>query len=165
MADVKNKEFKVSARRQRMSARKARLVANAIRGRNAAEAVILLEFVHKRSAPIFKKLIESAMANAEVLSNRDGLDVDVGELVISEIYVDEGQRMRRWRPRSRGMANPYTRYTCHMNLTLAGPEEIEEKTNSRPEWRKPKKRMTKDERLARRDAKIEAKAEALKAQA
>lgn len=164
MADAK-KEFKVSARRQRMSARKARLVANAIRGRKASEAVILLDFVHKRSAPIFKKLIESAMANAEVLSNRDGLDVDIDELVISEIYVDEGQRMRRWRPRSRGMANPYTRYTCHMNLTLADPEVVEEKGNSKPEWRKPKKRISEEDRLARREAKAEAKAEALKAQA
>ncbi|MDC1141459.1 50S ribosomal protein L22 [Planctomycetota bacterium] len=162
MADEKkNSEFKVSALRQRMSARKARLVADAVRGRSAVEAAELLQFVHRRAAPVIKKLIESAMANAEDYGNRKGHDIDTDELVVSEVYVDEGQRMRRWRPRSRGMANPYTRYTCHMHVTLATPEHVEEKASGRPEWRKPKKRMSQEERLARR----EAKAEALKAQA
>ncbi|MHC4840885.1 MAG: 50S ribosomal protein L22 [Planctomycetota bacterium] len=161
MAEETKTEFKVSALRQRMSARKARLVADAIRGRNAVEATELLQFVHRRAAPVLKKLIESAMANAEEYGNREGRDLDIEELVIAEAYVNEGQRMRRWRPRSRGMANPYTRYTCHMHITLATPERVEEKAEGRPEWRKPKKRMSKEERLARR----EAKAEALKAQA
>lgn len=161
MAEATIKEYKVSARRQRMSAQKARLVMDAIRGSNAAEAIVLLGFVHRRAAPVIKKLIESAQANAEFHANKDGVDIDVDELVVAEARVDAGPHMKRWRPRSRGMANPYTRYTCHMHITLASPEAVEEKANARPEWRKPKKRMSQEERLARR----EAKAEALKAQA
>lgn len=147
MAEATKREFKVSARKVRMSARKARLVMDAVRGRDAAEAAVLLQFLNKRAAPPVLKLIESAIANAEDYANREGVDIDTEKFVISEARVDEGERMKRWRPRSRGMAHPYTRYTCHMHLTLADRELVEERAEGRPAWRKPRKRMSREERL------------------
>jgi len=147
MADVVKKEFKASARNVRMSARKARLVMDAVRGRDADEAVVLLQFVNKRAAPAIRKLIESAIANAEEYGNRNGIDIETDNLVIAEASVDEGPRMKRWRPRSRGMANPFTRFTCHMHVTLAETETVEARKAGRPAWRKPRKRMSQEERL------------------
>lgn len=152
-----------------MSARKARLVMDAVRGRNALEAITLLRFVNKRAAPQVEKLIASAIANAEEHANREGVDVDPEMFVISEARVDEGQRWKRWRPRSRGMANPYTRYTCHMHLAIAEADFVEERANGKPAWRKPRKRMSREDRLkkvgreselgAKTEKKAEAKAE------
>ena len=147
MADAVKKEFKASARNVRMSARKARLVMDAVRGRDADEAVVLLQFVNKRAAPAIRKLIESAIANAEEYGNRNGIDIETDNLVIAEASVDEGPRMKRWRPRSRGMANPFTRFTCHMHVTLAETETVEARKAGRPAWRKPRKRMSQEERL------------------
>lgn len=147
MAEAVKKEFKASARNVRMSARKARLVMDAVRGRDADEAVVLLQFVNKRAAPAIKKLIESAVANAEDYGNRNGVDIETDSLVVFEATVDEGPRMKRWRPRSRGMANPYTRFTCHMHVTLAEPETVEARKSGRPAWRKPRKRISQEERL------------------
>jgi large subunit ribosomal protein L22 len=147
MAEAIKKEFTASARNVRMSARKARLVMDVVRGRDALEATTLLQFVNKRAAPAVKKLIESAVANAEEYGNRNGIDMDTAGLVVAEARADEGPRMKRWRPRSRGMANPFTRYTCHLFVTLAGADHIEEKANGRPAWRKPRRRMSKEERL------------------
>jgi large subunit ribosomal protein L22 len=162
MAEATKKEFTASARNVRMSARKARLVMDVVRGRDADEAVVLLQFVNKRAAPAIKKLIESAVANAEEYGNRNGIDMDTGNLVIAEARADEGPRMKRWRPRSRGMANPFTRYTCHLFVTLAEAEYLEEKAKGRPAWRKPRHRMSKEDRLikvGRAPAKVEEKAE------
>lgn len=147
MAEEIKKEFRASARNVRMSARKARLVMDIVRGRDADEATVLLGFVNKRAAPAVKKLIESAVANAEEYGNRNGIDLDTGNLVVAEARADEGPRMKRWRPRSRGMANPFTRYTCHLFVTLAEAEYLEEKAKGRPAWRKPRRRMSKEERL------------------
>jgi large subunit ribosomal protein L22 len=147
MAEGTKKEFKVSARNVRMSARKARLVMDAVRGRAANEAVVLLQFVNRRSAPAIKKLIESAVANAEDYGNRSGVDIETDSLVVAEARVDEGPRMKRWRPRSRGMANPFTRYTCHLHVTLAEPEYLVERAKGRPAFAKPRKRMSKEERM------------------
>jgi large subunit ribosomal protein L22 len=166
MAEATKKEFTASARNVRMSARKARLVMDVVRGRDADEAVVLLQFVNKRAAPAIKKLIESAVANAEEYGNRNGIDLDTGNLVVAEARADEGPRMKRWRPRSRGMANPFTRYTCHLFVTLAEAEYLEEKAKGRPAWRKPRRRMSKEDRLikvGRAPAKIEEKAEEKKA--
>jgi large subunit ribosomal protein L22 len=160
MADEPKTEFSATVRRVRMSAQKARLVADAVRGKDVQEALIALQFVNKRAAPVLRKLIESAVANAEEYANREGIDVDAEQLVIAEAVVDAGPRMKRWRPRSRGMANPYTRYTCHMRVTVCEADEFEARHSGKPAWRKPRKRMSQEERLARRAAgNGEAKAE------
>jgi large subunit ribosomal protein L22 len=151
MAEEVKREFKASARNIRMSARKARLVMDVVRGRDADEALVVLQFVSKRAAPAISKVIKSAMANAEEYGNTRGIDVDTSNLVIADAQVDEGPRMKRFRPRSRGMANPFTRYTCHLRVTLAERDWLEEKQAGRPAWRKPRKRISRDERLNRRE--------------
>lgn len=155
MAEQAKREFRASARNVRMSARKARLVMDAVRGRDADEAMVLLQFVNKRAAPAVRKLIQSAMANAEQYGNREGIDIDTGELVIAQAYADEGPRMKRWRPRSRGMANPFTRYTCHMHIMLAERGWLEDKAKGRPAFAKPRRRLSKEQRLAKKGIVVE----------
>jgi large subunit ribosomal protein L22 len=150
MADEPKREFRASARNVRMSARKARLVMDAVRGRDAQDAMVLLSFVNKRAAPAIRKLIESAMANAEEYSNREGVPVDAAELVIADAQVDEGTRLKRWRPRSRGSATPFTRYTCHMRVTLAERAWLDERAKGRPAFMKPRRRLSKEQRLAKK---------------
>ena len=154
MAEAGTKqEFKASARGVRMSARKARLVLDAVRGRNVEEAIVLLQFVNRRPAPAIRKLIQPAVANAEDYGNRAGVDIDTTELVIADATADEGPRMKRWRPRSRGMATPFTKYTCHLHVTVAGREWVEKRAEGRPAWARPRKRLSKEQRLAKREAK------------
>ncbi|MCB9934276.1 MAG: 50S ribosomal protein L22 [Planctomycetes bacterium] len=162
MAEGMKREFSATARNLRMSARKARLVMDAVRGRGADEAMVMLQFVNRRAAPAIRKLIQSAVANAEEYGNRSGIDIETDSLVVAEARVDEGPRMKRWRPRSRGMANPFTRYTCHLHVTLAEPEYLEEKSKGKPAWRKRRQRLSREQRLikvGRMEAPAESKAE------
>lgn len=152
MAEQPQKEFRAIARNVRMSARKARLVMDVVRGRNAHEAMVLLQFVNKRAAPAVGKLIRSAVANAEDYANRSGVPVETENLVISVARADEGPRMKRWRPRSRGMAHPFTRYTCHLHLIVADAAHLEEQKKGRPAFARPRHRVSKEARLAKREA-------------
>ncbi|MBX3131046.1 MAG: 50S ribosomal protein L22 [Polyangiaceae bacterium] len=104
------------AKFQRISPRKARVVINLVRGRDAAEALQLLEFVPKSGAPVVKKLIASAVANAKVRHP----EVDADELYISKATVDKGpdQNMRRWRPRAMGRATRVTKGISHICIEL-----------------------------------------------
>lgn len=161
MAEQPQKEFRAIARNVRMSARKARLVMDVVRGRNAHEAMVLLQFVNKRAAPAVGKLIRSAVANAEDYANRSGVPVETENLVISVARADEGPRMKRWRPRSRGMAHPFTRYTCHLHLIVADAAHVEEQKKGRPAFARPRHRVSQEARLAKRQGgKATAKAEA-----
>ena len=101
---------------QRISPRKARVVANMVRGRDAAEALQLLEFTPKAGAPILKKVIASAVANAKQKSP----SVDVDSLFISKATVDMGpnQHLRRWRPRAMGRATPIVKGVSHITIEL-----------------------------------------------
>ncbi len=155
MAETTIREFKASARNVRMSARKARLVMDAVRGRDAEEAMVALQFVNKRAAPAIRKLIASAVANAEEFGNREGIDIDTSELVIADAQVDEGPRMKRWRPRSRGMANPFVRASCHMRIILAERDAVAEKAKGRPAFYKPRRRLSKEQRLAKKGIAVE----------
>ncbi len=105
-----------SANYSRVSPRKARMIINLVRGRDAAEALQLLEFVPKAGAPFVKKLIASAIANAKVKRP----DVDVDSLYISRASVDKGpnQHMRRWRPRAMGRATRVTKGISHIRIEL-----------------------------------------------
>lgn len=140
----------------RMSARKARLVMDTVRGMGAGEAMVLLQFTNKRAAPAIRKLIESAVANAEEYGNREGIDINTDELVVASAQVNEGPRMKRWRPRSRGMANPFTRYTCHMEVTVAERSVVEEQANGRPAFYKPRRRVSREDRLAKKGVAVKA---------
>ena len=97
-----------------LSAQKARLVADQIRGKSVEEALDLLQFSGRKGADIIKKVLESAIANAE---HNDGADVD--ELKISTIYVDEGMTMKRIKPRAKGRADRILKRSCHITVKVA----------------------------------------------
>ncbi len=101
----------------RISAQKARLIADQVRGMPVEEALSLLEFSPKKAAHIVKKVLDSAIANAE---NNEGADVD--ELKISSIYVDEGMTMKRLRPRAKGRADRILKRSCHITVKVADGE-------------------------------------------
>jgi large subunit ribosomal protein L22 len=98
----------------RLSAQKARLVADQIRGKHVEEALDLLHFSKKKGAEIIKKVLESAIANAE---QNEGADVD--ELRVSTIFVDEGMTMKRIRPRAKGRADRILKRSCHITVKVA----------------------------------------------
>ena len=97
----------------RIAAQKARLVADQIRGESVESALEVLQFSKKKAAAILKKIVESAVANAE---HNDGLDVD--ELKISAVYVDEGMTMKRIRPRAKGRADRILKRSCHITVQV-----------------------------------------------
>jgi large subunit ribosomal protein L22 len=103
----------------RVSPQKARLVADLVRGRDASEAIELLTFLNKKSAPMIRKLVESAIANAEVAAERDNADLDVDDLFVKTIYVDQGPTLRRFRPRAQGRATKIIKKTSHITVELA----------------------------------------------
>ena len=105
---------KASAMFSRIAPRKARMIADLVRGRDAAEAIQLLQFTQKSGAPILKKIIESAVANARV----SGADVDT--LFISKATVDKAPNKfnRRWRPRAMGRATRITKGVSHIVIEL-----------------------------------------------
>ena len=98
----------------RMSAQKARLVADQIRGKSVESALEILQFSTKKGADIIKKVLESAIANAE---HNDGADVD--ELKVSTIFVDEGMTMKRIKPRAKGRADRIFKRSCHITVKVA----------------------------------------------
>ncbi|MDO8271912.1 MAG: 50S ribosomal protein L22 [Gammaproteobacteria bacterium] len=98
----------------RLSAQKARLVADQIRGKGVEEALQLLTFSPKKGAEIIKKVLDSAIANAE---HNEGADVD--ELKVSTIYVDEGLTMKRISPRAKGRADRIFKRSCHITVKVA----------------------------------------------
>ena len=97
----------------RLSAQKARLVADQVRGKNVEEALDLLTYSTKKGADVIKKLLNSAIANAE---HNEGADVD--ELKISKIYVDEGMTMKRIMPRAKGRADRILKRSCHISIIV-----------------------------------------------
>jgi len=98
----------------RISAQKARLVADQIRGKSVAEALNILSFSPRKGAELIKKVLESAIANAE---HNDGADVD--ELKVSTIFVDEAMTMKRIRPRAKGRADRILKRNCHITVKVA----------------------------------------------
>jgi large subunit ribosomal protein L22 len=98
----------------RLSAQKARLVADQIRGKHVEEALDILAFSNKKGADVVKKVLESAIANAE---HNEGADVD--ELKVSTIFVDEGMTMKRIRPRAKGRADRILKRSCHITVKVA----------------------------------------------
>ena len=97
----------------RLSAQKGRLVADQIRGLPVDKALNILMFSPKKGADIIRKLLESAIANAE---HNDGADID--ELRVSTVFVDRGTFMVRTSARAKGRGNRIKKPTCHISLTL-----------------------------------------------
>ena len=102
-----------------LSAQKARLVADQIRGLGVEAALEILAFSPKKGAEIIKKVLESAIANAE---HNDGADID--ELKVKTIFVEKGPVLKRFRPRAKGRGVQILKPTCHVFLTVGDqPEE------------------------------------------
>lgn len=97
----------------RLSAQKARLVVDQIRGLPVDKALNELAYSNKKAAAIVKKILESAVANAE---HNDGADID--ELRVSEAYVNEGTTMKRIRPRAKGRADRIFKRSCHITVKV-----------------------------------------------
>jgi large subunit ribosomal protein L22 len=97
-----------------LSAQKARLVADQVRGKAVEEALEILTYSSKKAAVIIKKILNSAIANAE---HNEGADVD--ELKVSTICVDEGMTMKRIMPRAKGRADRILKRSCHITITVA----------------------------------------------
>ena len=89
-------------------------MADQVRGRQVEDALNLLTYSSKKGADVIRKLLNSAIANAE---HNEGADVD--ELKISEIYVDEGMTMKRIMPRAKGRADRILKRSCHISITVA----------------------------------------------
>ena len=97
-----------------LSAQKARLVANQIRGLEVEEALNVLKFSTKKAAAIIKKVLESAIANAE---HNESADID--ELKVTTVFVDEAPTLKRFRARAKGRANHILKRTCHITVKVA----------------------------------------------
>jgi large subunit ribosomal protein L22 len=115
MAERRDSLAAAEARYVRVSPQKARLVVDMIRGREAGEAVNILNAVNKSIAGAVEKVLKSAIANAENTSQ----DVDVDRLFVSEAYVNEGPRQKRIRPAPMGRAYRYQRRTSHIVVKVS----------------------------------------------
>ena len=139
MAAAKTAPERIQVRAQakwvRMSARKARLVLDHLRGRSVPEARTVLAFTSRAVATDIEKVLRSAVANAEA---NHGLDGD--ELIVETAYADEGPTLKRWKPRARGRVNRIRKRTCHVTLVLV--EQPEEQTRRRRRTQKPAAEQT-----------------------
>jgi large subunit ribosomal protein L22 len=108
-------EAKAVAKHVRISARKARLVANEIRGYDYLEAVDILKFTNKRASKLILKVLDSAASNALTADTR----VNENSLFIKKIYVEDGPIMKRFRPRARGRASRIRKRLSHITVVLS----------------------------------------------
>ncbi|WHZ09721.1 MAG: LSU ribosomal protein L22p (L17e) [Burkholderiaceae bacterium] len=106
-------ETRAVLRGVRLSVDKGRLVADLIRGKKVDQALNILSFTPKKAALIVKKVLESAIANAE---HNDGADID--ELKVKAIYVEQGASLRRFAARAKGRGNQIRKPTCHVYVTV-----------------------------------------------
>ena len=105
--------MKATLSQYRQSPRKVRLVATAIRGKNAAHALKILRFMNKRAAEPMLRLLQSALANAKITSNQSA-----DNLRVAAIRVDMGKTLKRSRPRARGHASRINKRTSHITIEL-----------------------------------------------
>ncbi len=118
MAEAAPIVVRASSRYVRVAPRKARLIADQVRGLHIEQARALLEFSPRGAAEDIRKLIESAASNAE-----NNHDLIADEMLISEITVDEGPTLRRFRPRAMGRASRINKRTCHIAVALTPEDE------------------------------------------
>lgn len=106
-------EVKASLQYARVGEQKARLVANLVRGKNVSVAIKTLTFLNKKSATMIKKIIESAVANADYKKS-----IDLDKLYVKTITVDQGPTLKRFRPRAQGRASGVKKKMSHINVVL-----------------------------------------------
>jgi large subunit ribosomal protein L22 len=106
-------EVRAVLRGTRLSAQKARLIADLVRGKPVDKALGILAFTPRKAAEVIKKVLESAIANAE---HNEGADID--ELKVKSIYVDQGPSLKRFTARAKGRGNRIMKPTCHITVTV-----------------------------------------------
>ena len=106
-------QVSATAKRLRISPQKARLIVDQVRGKPVGDALDILSFSTQKAAGLVRKVVESAIANAE---NNEGADID--ELKISEAFVNEGLTMKRITPRAKGRADRIFKRTSHITVTV-----------------------------------------------
>ena len=111
-------QAKAVAKQIRISARKVRLVVDQIRGLPVNDAYAILEFSKKGAAEPVGKTLRSAVANAQYRAQEEGAMLDADDLYVSEIFVDEGPTMRRWRAAAQGRATPIRKRTSHITVVV-----------------------------------------------
>ncbi len=112
-------EVKAKLNNIRISAKKARLVAGAIRGLSASEALFRLPVIFKKTAPVVEKLLKSAIANSV-----DQYDIPAQDLVIKSIIVNKGMDLKRWIPAAFGRAHPFRKHSCHIEIVLTAKDGV-----------------------------------------
>ena len=113
-----NAKAKAIARTVRIAPRKVRLVVDLIRGKQVGEAVAILHLTPKAASPVVEKVLKSAIANAE-----HNYEMDVNNLVVSEVFVDEGPTLKRFRPRAQGRASAINKRTSHITIVVSEKKE------------------------------------------
>lgn len=111
-------QAKAVAKTVRIAARKVRLVADLIRGKEVGEAVAILRLTPKAASPVVEKVLKSAIANAE-----HNYEMDINNLVVSEAYVNEGPTLKRFRPRAQGRASAINKRTSHITIVVSEKKE------------------------------------------
>ena len=126
-------EFRAEAKFQRTSPQKAKLVLDLIKGQRVEAAINTVMFTNKRIAPVVEKVLRSAVANAQHLSDERGLDIDVDNLIVKTAIANEGPRMKRIRPAPMGRAFRYQRRIAHIIITVAEkPAVVQGKSSAIP---------------------------------
>jgi large subunit ribosomal protein L22 len=103
----------------RVSPRKARLIADQIRGKGVEDALVILDLSPKRFSRTLAKLVRSALSNAEEKNNRDQAGIDIDNLVVGKITIDQGPSMWRIRPRAQGRASWIQKRTANVSVVLS----------------------------------------------
>ena len=112
-------QAKAIARTVRIAPRKVRLVVDLIRGKQIGEAVAILRHTPKAASPVVEKVLQSAVANAE-----HNYELDINNLVVSEVFVDEGPTLKRFRPRAQGRASAINKRTSHITIVVSEKKEV-----------------------------------------
>jgi large subunit ribosomal protein L22 len=110
-------EVRAVAKYLRVSPRKARLVCDAVRGKDVREALAILQFLPQKSAGYVAKVVKSAAANAE-----NNYDLDPDDLYVKRIFADDGPTMKRYRARARGRVNQILKRSCHITVIVEDRE-------------------------------------------
>jgi large subunit ribosomal protein L22 len=115
-------EARAISRDNRQSARKARMVIDLIRGKGVGEAYAILQFTKKKAGEQIDKTLRSAVANVKQKADAEGEFVDVDDLVVTEAYVNEGPRLKRWKAAAMGRAAPRRHPTSHIVVVVGTAE-------------------------------------------
>ena len=115
-------EARAVARHVRVTPMKARRVVNLIRGKAAVDAVTALQFAPQSASDPVRKVLQSAIANARFMADRESAAFDERNLVVTAAFVDEGPTMKRFRPRAQGRAGRINKRTSHITVVVTQPE-------------------------------------------